>query len=48
MANNASQHIINTAANLLGLCLFVITRLLITKNTESSIGARTNHEVNIA
>jgi predicted membrane channel-forming protein YqfA (hemolysin III family) len=37
MANNTSQHIIGTAANLLGLCLFVITSLHITSSTESSI-----------
>ena len=37
MANNTSQHIVSTAANLLGLCLFVITSLHITDNAESSI-----------
>lgn len=37
MANSTSQHIINTAANLLGLCLFVITSLHITDTAESSI-----------
>ena len=37
MGNNTSQHIVSTAANLLGLCLFVITSLHITDSTESSI-----------
>jgi len=37
MANNTSQHIVGTAANLLGLCLFVITSLHITDNAASSI-----------
>lgn len=37
MANNTSQHILNTAANLLGFCLFVITSLHISNRTESSI-----------
>ena len=37
MANNTSQHILNTAANLLGFCLFVITSLHITSKAESSI-----------
>ena len=37
MANNTSQHILNTSANLLGFCLFVITSLNITNKAESSI-----------
>ena len=37
MANNTSQHIISTAANLLGFCLFVVTSLHITSYAESSI-----------
>lgn len=35
MANNASQHILNTAANLLGFCLFVITSLYVSNRTEA-------------
>lgn len=34
MANNTSQHILNTAANLLGFCLFVITSLHIANREE--------------
>ncbi len=37
MANNTSQHILNTAANLLGFCLFVITSLHIASRTETHI-----------
>ena len=37
MANNTSQHILGTAANLLGFCLFVITSLHISTTSESSI-----------
>lgn len=37
MANNTSQHILNTSANLLGFCLFVITSLHIANLTESHI-----------
>lgn len=37
MANNTSQHILGTAANLLGFCLFVITSLHITSKIESHI-----------
>ncbi len=37
MANNTSQHILNTSANLLGFCLFVITSLHITNLTETHI-----------
>jgi hypothetical protein len=37
MPNNTSQHILNTSANLLGFCLFVITSLHITNKSESSI-----------
>jgi hypothetical protein len=35
MANNTSQHILNTSANLLGFCLFVITSLRIANLTET-------------
>ncbi|HEU0112835.1 MAG TPA: hypothetical protein VFQ73_18310 [Flavisolibacter sp.] len=34
MAKNTSQHILNTSANLLGFCLFVITSLRIANQTE--------------
>ncbi|PKP25118.1 MAG: hypothetical protein CVU03_09395 [Bacteroidetes bacterium HGW-Bacteroidetes-2] len=34
MANNTSQHILGTSANLLGFCLFVITALHIDNRTE--------------
>ncbi len=37
MANKTSQHILNTAANLLGFCLFVITSLHITNQSESHL-----------
>lgn len=37
MANNTSQHILNTSATLLGFCLFVITSLHITNTAESSL-----------
>ena len=37
MANNTSPHILNTSANLLGFCLFVITSLHITNQAEASI-----------
>jgi hypothetical protein len=37
MANNTSQHIINTAAKLLGFCLFVITSLHISNYAASSV-----------
>jgi len=36
MANQTSQHILNTAANLLGFCLFVITSIHIANKTENS------------
>ena len=36
MANNTSQHILSTSANLLGFCLFVITSLQISNHAESS------------
>lgn len=35
MANTTSQHILNTSANLLGFCLFVITSLHIANQTET-------------
>lgn len=35
MANNTSPHILNTSANLLGFCLFVITSLHIASHTEA-------------
>jgi len=34
MANNTSQHILNTSANLLGFCLFVITSLKLANRAE--------------
>ncbi|HMK04826.1 MAG TPA: hypothetical protein VK489_11565 [Ferruginibacter sp.] len=37
MANNTSQHILGTAANLLGFCLFVITSLHISDTSKTSI-----------
>lgn len=37
MANNTSQHILNTSATLLGFCLFVITSLHISNYSEESI-----------
>lgn len=37
MANNTSQHILNTAANLLGFCLLVITSLHVTSTATSSV-----------
>jgi hypothetical protein len=37
MANNTSQHILNTSANLLGFCLFVITSLHITTKSETHL-----------
>jgi len=36
VANNTSQHILNTSANLLGFCLFVITSLRITNKAETT------------
>ncbi|MEO7175807.1 MAG: hypothetical protein ABIV51_08070 [Saprospiraceae bacterium] len=36
MANNTSPHILNTSANLLGFCLFVITSLHIANQAEVS------------
>lgn len=37
MANYTSQHILNTSANLLGFCLFVITSLKIADKIETHI-----------
>ena len=37
MANKTSQHILNTSANLLGFCLFVITALHLSDNREASL-----------
>jgi len=37
MANTTSQHILNTSANLLGFCLFVITSFHVTIKAEASI-----------
>ncbi len=34
MTNNTSQHILSTAANLLGFCLFVITSIHISDKAE--------------
>ena len=36
MANNTSSHILSTAANLLGFCLFVITSIHISNKAELS------------
>jgi hypothetical protein len=36
MANNTSQHILNTSATLLGFCLFVITSLHIANKIETN------------
>lgn len=37
MANNTSQHVLGTSANLLGFCLFVITSFHVTSKGEASI-----------
>ncbi len=37
MANNTSQHILNTSATLLGFCLFVITSFHVSNYSETSI-----------
>jgi len=37
MANSTSPHILNTSANLLGFCLFVITSLHIADRAETHI-----------
>ena len=37
MAKNTSQHILGTSANLLGFCLFVITSLHVSDQSEGSI-----------
>lgn len=37
MANQTSQHILSTSANLLGFCLFVITSLRIANQVETHI-----------
>ena len=37
MPKNTSQHILGTSANLLGFCLFVITSLHVSDQSESSI-----------
>jgi hypothetical protein len=37
MSNHTSQHILGTAANLLGFCLFVITSLHVTDRSASSL-----------
>lgn len=37
MANKTSQHILNTSANLLGFCLFIITSLHISSKTENNL-----------
>jgi hypothetical protein len=37
MANKTSQHILNTSANLLGFCLFIVTALHITNKLENSM-----------
>ncbi|MFZ1498047.1 MAG: hypothetical protein WAS72_13375 [Saprospiraceae bacterium] len=37
MANNTSQHILGTSANLLGFCLIIITSLHLTNKTENNL-----------
>lgn len=37
MPNKTSQHILNTAANLLGFCLIVITSLHVSKESQNSL-----------
>lgn len=37
MSNNTSQHILSTAANLMGLCLIVITSFHFTDRSKGSI-----------
>lgn len=37
MANNTSPHILSTSANLLGFCLFIITSLHFSNQTENSL-----------
>lgn len=37
MANKTSQHILNTSANLLGFCLFVITSIHLSDKAEMSL-----------
>lgn len=37
MAKSTSQHILNTSANLLGFCLFVITSLHVRSKAESTL-----------
>lgn len=37
MAKNTSQHILNTSANLLGICLFVITSFHINNKAQTSL-----------
>ncbi len=37
MANTTSQHILNTSANLLGFCLFVITSLHVANLSETNL-----------
>lgn len=37
MPNTTSQHILNTAANLLGFCLFVITAFHITNHEQKTL-----------
>ncbi|MBA3680616.1 MAG: hypothetical protein H0W73_05560 [Bacteroidetes bacterium] len=42
MANNTSQHILNTSATLLGFCLFVITSLHMSSKEEHLINLVTS------
>jgi hypothetical protein len=37
MANKTSKHILATAANLLGFCLFIITSLHLTNKSENNL-----------
>jgi hypothetical protein len=37
LANKTSQHILNTAANLLGFCLFIVTSLHFTNKSANTL-----------
>jgi len=37
LANKTSQHILNTAANLLGFCLFIVTSLHFTNKSANNL-----------
>jgi hypothetical protein len=48
MANKTSQHILNTAANLLGFCLFVITSMQVFDRSATSIVDELTSTVSLA